>query len=178
MPVWLYSNCDTVELFYNGVSMGKKTQSEIGEKYQFAYAVTYAAGSLTAKGYNAVGEVVANDTIHSSTGIAAKARLSAYKDSVDVSTDDLVFITCDVLDENDVFIPTASTQVTFTCSGGTVLGTDNGNAACVENMRQPVRSAFNGKCLCVCRHDGQTGTMTITATADGVQTGTVTVNKI
>lgn len=178
VPVWLYSNCAAVELFQDGVSLGKMTQDNIGDKYQFAYTVTFAKGELIAKGYNAAGEVVANDTIHSSTGIVAKARLSAYRDSVDVSTDDLVFITCDVLDENDVFIPTASTQVTFTCEGGTVLGTDNGNAACVENMRQPIRSAFNGKCLCVCRHDGQTGTMTITATAYGVQAGTVTVNKV
>ena len=58
-----------------------------------------------------------------------------------------------------------------------MLGTDNGHGACVENMRSNVHSAFNGKVLCVCRHDGQTGTLTVTATADGCEAGTVSVTK-
>ena len=113
----------------------------------------------------------------SSTGTAAKLALSSYKPTVNIDSDDLVFITCDVLDENGVFVPTANTTITFTCEGGTVLGMDNGNAASVENMRGNVRSAFSGKCLCVCRHDGKAGEMVVKASADGVEGAQVSVRK-
>ena len=177
VPVWLYSNCSSVELFQDGVSLGKKTQADIGEKFQFAYSVTYAKGVLTAKGYDAKGAVVATDEVKSSDGRPAKLSLTAYKQNVDVSTDGLVFVVCDVQDKDGVMVPTASTKVTFTCTGGTVLGTDNGNAACVELMRHNVKSAFNGKVLCVCRHDGKTGTMTVTAATDGLIAGSTSIQK-
>jgi beta-galactosidase len=178
VPVWLYSNCPSMELFQDGVSLGKKTQVDIGEKFQFAYSVTYAKGVLTAKGYDATGAVVVTDEVKSSDGTPAKLSLTAYKQNVDVGTDDLVFVICDVQDKDDIRVSTASTKITFTCTGGTVLGTDNGNAACVEPMRTNVKTAFNGKVLCVCRHDGKTGTLTVTATADGLTAGSVNVEKM
>lgn len=178
VPVWLYSNCPSMELFQDGVSLGKKTQADAGGKYQFAYSVTYAKGTLTAKGYDANGDVVATDEIRTSTGTPAKLVMSSYRPTVDMTTDDLVFIICDTQDENGVFVPRADTKVTFTCEGGFVLGTDNGNAACVEPMRTNVKTAFNGKVLCVCRHDGKIGTLTVTATADGLTAGSVSVEKM
>lgn len=178
--VGAYGNCPTMELFINGTSCGTKTQDDADKKYMFSWwgKMRYVAGgTITLKGYDAEGNVVATDEVKTSTGVPAKLVLSSYKPTVDVSTDDLVFITCDILDENGVFIPSANTKVTFSCTGGTVLGTDNGNAASVENMRSNIRTTFNGKALCVCRHDGQTGELVITATADGLESGTVIVTK-
>ena len=178
VKVYLYTNCETMELFQNGVSVGTKTKYQMDDRYRYAFDVTYARGGLTAKGYDAGGEVVAVDEVKTSTGVAAKLSLSSYKPTVDADSDDLVFITCDVLDENGVFVPGADTAVTFTCEGGTVLGTDNGNAASVENMRGNVRSAFSGKCLCVCRHDGKAGELTVSAKAEGLEEAQITVRKI
>lgn len=177
VKVYLYTNCEKMELFLNGVSVGTKTKYQMDDRYRYAFDVAYAAGTLTAKGYNAGGEVVAVNEVKTSTGTAAKLALSSYKPTVNIDSDDLVFITCDVLDENGVFVPTANTTITFTCEGGTVLGTDNGNAASVENMRGNVRSAFSGKCLCVCRHDGKAGEMVVKASADGVEGAQVSVRK-
>lgn len=178
VPVWIYSNCASVELIQDGVSLGTKAQADIGDKYQFAWTVTYAKGTLTAKGYDAGGAVVAADEVKSSTGAAAKLILSAYKLTVNASSDDLVFITCDVCDANGVRVAKADNEISFSCTGGTVLGTDNGNGACVENMRAATKSAFSGKVLCVCRHDGQAGDMVITASAGGLSSGTITVTKV
>lgn len=177
VPVWIYSNCASVELFQDGASLGKKAQEEIGDKYQFAYSAVFAKGELVAKGYDNSGTVVATDVVKSSTGIPAKLALTVCRESVDASTDDLVFVTCEVRDANGVLVPTASNQITFSVVGGDVLGTDNGNAACVEAMREPVRSAFKGKALCVCRHDGKIGNMTVIATASGLEAGSITVQK-
>lgn len=177
--VGAYSNCAKVELFVNGASVGA-LDAPNADKYQFSWwgKVKYTTGAtITAKGYDSSGNVIATDEVKPSDGTPAKLALTAYKDTVDVTTDDLVFVACDVLDANGVPVPTASTTVTFACEGGTVLGTDNGNAACVEPMRSATKSAFRGKVLCVCRHDGKAGTMTITATADGLTGGSVTVTK-
>lgn len=178
VKVYLYTNCETMELFLNGASLGTKTKYQMDDRYRYAFDVTYAKGTLTAKGYDAGGSVAATDTVKSSDGVPAKLALSSYKPTVDADSDDLVFITCDVLDENGVFVPGADTAVTFTCEGGTVLGTDNGNAASVENMRGNVRSAFSGKCLCVCRHDGKAGELTVSAKAEGLEEAQITVRKI
>lgn len=177
VKVQLYSNCASVELYQDGVSLGKKEQAQIGSKCQFEYSATYAKGSLIAKGYDADGNVVATDEVKTSDGTPFKLKLSAYKDSVDITTDDLVFITCDILDKDDTFVPTASNSVSFSCTGGTVLGTDNGNAACIEPMRTNVKSAFNGKVLCVCQHDKSAGNLVITANSDGLEGTTITITK-
>lgn len=174
----VYSNCPTVELFVNGVSIGKQTQAQIAEKYQFRWWTTFHPGTVTAKGYDADGAVVATDEVKTSDGIPARLALTAYKTTVDVTTDDLVFVTCEVQDKDGVPVPTASSAVTFTCTGGTVLGTDNGNAACVEPMRTNTKSAFSGKVLCVCRHDGQAGALIVTATANGLSAGAITIKKV
>ena len=174
-----YSNCASVELFVNGTSVGSLDAPNAG-KYQYSWwgKAKYTTGAvLTAKGYDANGAVIATDEVKPSDGTPAQLQLAAYHDTADVNTDDLVFVTCDVLDKDGVPVPTASTKVTFTCEGGTVLGTDNGNAACVEPMRSAAKSAFSGKVLCVCRHDGKTGTLTVTAAADGLTAGSVTVRK-
>lgn len=178
VKVWLYSNCESVELFQDGVSLGRKKQSRIGSKYQFEYGVTFKKGTLTAKGYDANGKAAATDEIRSSTGTPAKLALRSARPEVEVHTDDLVFITCEVQDANGVRVPGAADTVTFACTGGTVLGTDNGNAACVQPLRGSVHDAFHGLCLCVCRHDGKTGSLTVTAAADGLAAGTVTVKKV
>ena len=174
----VYSNCPTVELFVNGVSIGKQTQAQIAEKYQFRWWTTFHPGTVTAKGYDADGAVVATDEVKTSDGIPARLALTAYKTTVDVTTDDLVFVTCEVQDKDGVPVPTASSAVTFTCTGGTVLGTDNGNAACVEPMRTNTKSAFSGKVLCVCRHDGQAGALIVTATANGLSAGAIAIKKV
>lgn len=174
----VYSNCPTVELFVNGVSIGKQTQAQIAEKYQFRWWPTFHPGTITAKGYDADGAVAATDEVKTSDGIPARLALTAYKATVDVTTDDLVFVTCEVQDKDGVPVPTASNAVTFTCTGGTVLGTDNGNAACVDPMRSPIKSAFSGKILCVCRHDGQAGELVVTATAQGLSSGRTKIKKV
>lgn len=174
--VWLYSNCASVELFLNGVSLGKKVLSQRGTKNQYAYTVAYAAGTLVANGYDASGNLIAQD-IQYTAGTPAKLALSSDKTAVNTASDDLVYITCDVLDKNGTLCPNADNSVTFTVAGGTIIGTDNGHGANVEKLSGSTHAAFSGKCLCVVKHDGASGVMKITATANGLTAGTISVTK-
>ena len=176
IDVWLYSNCASVELFLNGVSLGKKVLSQRGTKNQYAYTVAYAAGTLVANGYDASGNLIAQD-IQYTAGTPAKLALSSDKTAVSTASDDLVYITCDVQDKNGTLCPTAENKVTFAVTGGTIIGTDNGHGANVEKLSGSSHSAFSGKCLCVVKHDGASGVMKITATANGLTAGTISVTK-
>lgn len=176
VDVWLYSNCASVELFLNGVSLGKKALSQRGTKNQYAYTVAYAAGTIVANGYDASGNLIAQD-IQYTAGAPAKLALSSDKTAVSTASDDLVYITCDVLDKNGTLCPNANNSVVFTVVGGTIIGTDNGHGANVEKLSGSTHSAFSGKCLCVVKHDGASGTMKITATANGLTAGTISVTK-
>ena len=176
IDVWLYSNCASVELFLNGVSLGKKALSQRGPKNQYAYTVAYAAGTIVANGYDAAGNLIAQD-IQYTAGAPAKLALSSDKTAVNTASDDLVYITCDVLDKNGTLCPNADNSVVFTVVGGTIIGTDNGHGANVEKLSGSTHAAFSGKCLCVVKHDGASGVMKITATANGLAAGTISVTK-
>ena len=176
IDVWLYSNCASVELFLNGTSLGKKALSQRGTKNQYAYTVAYAAGTIVANGYDASGNLIAQD-IQYTAGAPAKLALSSDKTAVSTASDDLVYITCDVLDKNGTLCPNADNSVVFTVVGGTIIGTDNGHGANVEKLSGSTHAAFSGKCLCVVKHDGASGTMKITATANGLTAGTISVTK-
>lgn len=176
IDVWLYSNCASVELFLNGVSLGKKALAQRGTKNQYAYTVAYAAGTIVANGYDASGNLIAQD-IQYAAGTPAKLALSSDKTAVNTASDDLVYITCDVQDKNGTLCPSADNSVVFTVVGGTIIGTDNGHGANVEKLSGSTHAAFSGKCLCVVKHDGASGAMKITATANGLAAGTISVTK-
>lgn len=176
IDVWLYSNCASVELFLNGTSLGKKALSQRGMKNQYAYTVAYAAGTIVANGYDASGNLIAQD-IQYTAGAPAKLALSSDKTAVSTASDDLVYITCDVQDKNGTLCPNADNSVVFTVVGGTIIATDNGHGANVEKLSGSTHAAFSGKCLCVVKHDGASGTMKITATANGLTAGTISVTK-
>lgn len=173
--IYIYSNCDSVELFLNGTSLGKKTDTNA--KYQFVYTTSFVNGTIVANGYDSEGNIVAQDILYTPLSKPSKLVLSSDKSSVNINSDDLVFVSCDIVDANEVINPTASNSVTFVVDGGIVIGTDNGDATNVENMRSNTKKAFNGKVLCIVRPDKSQGKLTIKANSDGLETGTITVQK-
>ena len=175
--IWLYSNCYKVELFLNGKSLGSKLQKDIEGKLQFLYVVDYEAGTLVANGYDENGNIIAQDIVYTAY-IPNKIVLNSDKASVNKNSDDLIFIECDICDSNETLCPTANNQVTFTCTNGTIVGTDNGDATDVtSSLRHNVRKAFNGKCLAVIRPNNTSSDITVTATSDGLITGSITIKQ-
>ena len=174
VKVWLYSNCASVDLWLNGTNLGSTTK---GEKYQYAYSVPFAVGTLVANGYDSGGNLVAQDVLFSSCRIPDELSLIADKTSVNINGDDLVFVICEVHDKNGVIVPTANNSITFSAIGGTVIGTDSGWVKDIENMTSNTKKASFGKLLCVVKPDKKYGDLIITATSNNVISATVTVQK-
>lgn len=174
--VWLYANCASVELLLNGESLGVRTLAERGSHNEFAFDVPYVPGTLVANGYDQAGHLIAQD-IQRTSGTPYALSLSSDKATVQAGSSDLIYITCDIVDQEGTLCPTASNKVTFSITGGTILGTDCGHGACVERLQGTEHHAFNGKCLCVVKADENAGEIVVTATADGLTVGIIRVQK-
>lgn len=149
--IWLYSNCNSVELYLNGVLQDSaKTQADMGDKYNYVYSLAYTPGTLVANGYDSGGTLVAQDIKYTSLGTVKK--IECYCDNSSIKKDDLAFIECSLVDSNGVRVPTANNSVEFTAgSNCTIVATDAGNAVSVENMRASKKNAFNGNILVVAK---------------------------
>lgn len=170
----VYSNCPKVELYLNNSKVATLTTKN---NLYFSTSLTYTKGTLIANGLDSSGNVVAQDIVYTSQGTATQMRLSSDKIIVD-KDNDLVWVTADMLDANGVFVPIANNKITFTVSGGTILGTDNGDPTDVSSaLSSNIRDAFCGKALCVIRPNAADGNLTITASANGMTSKSITIIK-
>ncbi len=128
MDVRALSNCEEVELFLNGQSLGRQTMKK---NSHLAWKVKYAPGTLSAKGYKG-GQVVAETKVET-TGALARVQLTADRVGIDADEQDVSVITVAVTDERGRIVPVASNHVTFTLTGpGKIIGVGNGDPSCHE----------------------------------------------
>ncbi|GGB64177.1 beta-galactosidase [Flavobacterium suaedae] len=127
IPVWVYSNCEELELFLNNKSLGKK---KMKQNSHLEWQVTYKKGEIKAVGYNN-GKKVLTD-VQKTTGNPEKIALIAHKKQL-TGSDDIAVITVETLDKKDLHVPTANNEITFSVNGGgKIIGVGNGNPTSLE----------------------------------------------
>ena len=174
IPVVAYSNCDSVELFLNGKSLGTK---EMGDQMDLLWKVPYAPGTLTAKGIKE-GEVVCEKVIVTASK-PTKIELLADTATVDANGEDVVHIEVNILDEDNNFVPDASNEIKFTLSGeATILAVDNGDPKSEESFVGDSRKAFNGKCIIIVKTTQNAGEIMVTAESEGLEKAKITAKSI
>ncbi len=121
--VEVFSNCEEVELFLNGQSLGAKLLPANASPRQ--WQLEFAPGELKAVGRNA-GMEVATDILQTAD-TPAKITLTTDRTSASPIFDDVVFVRAVVTDAKGVRVPTWDASVKFTVSGpGVIVATDNG----------------------------------------------------
>lgn len=172
IDVWAYSNADRVELFLNGTSLGIKPMPTSGHA---SWQVPYAPGTLSAKAFSG-DSVTATDTI-TTTGAPVAIRLRTDRPSLLGDGEDESPVEVSIVDVQGRVVPTADNLVTFRIAGtGTIAGVGNGNPSSHEPDVATQRHAFNGLCMAVVRSAEGSGTITLTATADGLKPATISVS--
>jgi beta-galactosidase len=162
--VEVYSNCDTVELFLNRKSLG--SQALPADASPRKWNVPFEPGTLRAVGKNN-GVIVATDELRTA-GSAAKIALSADRDVLRPSWDDVGFVKASITDEDGVLEPNANDLVTFSISGpGEIVAVDNADNSSHEPFQAKERHAYQGKCYAIVRATGASGRITVTASAPG-----------
>ncbi len=122
------SNCDEVELFLNGRSMGRQAMAADSE---IKWKVPYAPGVLSAKGFKG-GRAVAETAVET-TGAPAAVRLEADRAAFDANGEDVSVVTVSIADSKGRVMPVAGNEVSFELEGpGRILGVGNGDPSCHE----------------------------------------------
>lgn len=170
--VWAFGNCDSVELFTNGVSLGRKL---LNLQNHVEWNVPWASGTLKAVGYSHLAPVITNSWTTSWTPTAIALwpdRSTILADGRDVSV-----ITVAALDAQGNIVPTASNTVSFAISGGAIIGVGDGDPSSHEAEKGTQRSLFNGLAQVIVQSTNVPGSITLTATSSGLPTTNITITE-
>jgi beta-galactosidase len=174
IDVWCHSNCDRVELFLNGKSLGAQVMPAYGH---LNWKVKYAPGHLEARGYRA-DKLVATDYVET-TGPPQRLHLMPDRIALNADDKDVAVVTVAVRDERGRIVPTASDLIKFHISGDArIIGVGNGDPSSHEPDSAQQRHAFNGYCLVLIQTGHHTSYVTLTAEATGLQSSQVVLRSV
>jgi len=186
IPVFVYTNCDSVELFINGRSAGVQgyqfPRYGMEERYgnsprrglrttsdlHLSWTVPWEPGTLRAVGSRDGKKVV--DVEVATTGEAAAIELKADREVIRADRRDVGHVTVRIVDAQGRMVPDAAHEVTFEVQGeGRLIGLDDGDMQSHENYKATRRKAFNGMCLAIVQSGARAGAIRVAATAPGLK---------
>lgn len=170
IPVWAYTNCEELELFLNGKSMGKRHIEKFGHG---EWMVEYQPGIITVEARNG-GKTVCTDT-RETTGRAEKLNLKLDNKITDANGVDVAVISCYCTDSEGREVPDASPFVSFNTNGlGRVIGTGSDitdhNPPCITD-----RQMRAGRITVAVKVGKTAGELKVYAHADNLDSGVLTI---
>ncbi len=170
--VEVYSNCQDVELFLNGKSLGAKPLN--ADASPRAWRVPWAPGTIKAVARNG-GKMVATDELRTA-GPPARIVLTTSRDRLPFDWDAVAFVRVTVVDKHDVPVPDANDLIAFDISGpGMIAAVDNADNASHEPFEAGERHAFHGRCVAFVKATAAAGKIVLTASAPGLKSGSVSI---
>ncbi|MBN2243311.1 MAG: DUF4982 domain-containing protein [Acidobacteria bacterium] len=194
VPVTCYTNCDTVELFLNGRSVGTKgyafPRPGMEERWgnvpararalrttadlHLFWDVPYEPGTLKAVGTKD-GKVAATVEVVTA-GNPAAVELSADRPGISADRRDVAHLTARIVDDRGIAAPLADSEVTFELEGpGKLIGVDNGDMLSHEDYRASRRKAFHGLCLALVQATDAPGRIFVKASSAGLKSGSTAI---
>jgi beta-galactosidase len=169
--VMCYTNCDEVELYLDGTSLGARKASPFEPP---EWSVPWAPGELRAEGRRA-GRAAATDAVRTAGG-AVRVRVSADRSRLAADGEDALPVSAWVEDAQGRAVPTASVRIDFSVAGpARVIGVGNGDPLCHEPDRAASRSLFNGLCQAILQSSGASGRAVVTASSPGLEPARIAV---
>ena len=161
---------------------GQGANSAANKNLYLTWNVPYEDGTITAEAWDAEGQPIDLGTVEGRTSVTTTgeaAELSASVDRTEIAADgaELSYITVDVTDEDGNIVPDAANNVKFTVEGeGKLVGVDNGKQDDHQSYQDANRDAFNGQLVAIVQSTKTAGEITVTASAEGLDPATVTIN--
>lgn len=175
IPVWCFTNADSVELFLNGKSMGLKTWAKDRKQLHLEWSVPWSAGTLKAVAKDN-GKIVATDIVRTASK-PAKIVLKPDRSKLNTGDRDLSFVTVSVTDADGNVCPLAEDEIHFDISGvGTIAGVGDGDSTNHESFQGHEHKVFNGLGLVVLQAGNKDGEIKLTAHAEGLESATSVVD--
>ena len=172
VPVFVYTDCPSAELFINGQSQGRLTKNPAGrlDRYRLMWMNTlYEPGTVEAVAYDAQGNEVMRKALNTA-GKPHHLELQANRIQLPAQADELAFVTVRVVDAQGNLCPLADNQLQFKVKGaGRFRAACNGDATSTEPFHLPTMKAFNGQLVVLLQSDGTEGTMELSVSGRGLK---------
>jgi beta-galactosidase len=144
LPVYVYSNCDEIELRLNDSIIGRKAVDK--NLYYARWDLPYKTGKIQAIGYK--NNKKTTEHTLSTAGEAVGMNISASKPTLLANKEDIVALEICIVDENGVPVPDATNEISVEITGpAKLIGIDNGNQSDVIAFKTNTRKAFEGRLL-------------------------------
>jgi beta-galactosidase len=168
------SNCQDVELFVNGKSLG---HGKVSDRYLFTFPnVAFEPGEIKAVAY-LDGKLAATQAIHTA-GAPVSLRLTPITDPGGFKADgsDVALIDVEAVDAKGERCPTFQQRVDFECTGLAIWrgGYNSGKTNSINNKYLDLECGINRVAV---RSMLQSGTIIVTAKCDGLKSGSVTIQS-
>lgn len=163
--VTAYTNCDSIELFLNGRSLGERV---VKPHRSLDSDIAYEPGELKAVGK--IGGVIAAEGKRVTTGKPHAIWLEPNRTVIQADGLDVAAVRVSIVDENGNVVPYADSHVDFYVEGsGALIGVGNGNPSSHESDKASSRRAFNGLALALLQAGADAGSITLKAISAGLQ---------
>lgn len=175
VTVDVYGNCQEVELFINGKSLGAKARPL--DLSPVTWQVPFEPGVLRAIG-KSMGQPIAGHELHTA-GPAAGISLVADRNPLTTDWDDVSCLRAIIIDKDGVPVPDARPVVQFKLTGpGAIAAVDSGDNASHEPFQASERRAYQGQCVAFIRALNSEAPITITASAAGLTPASATIDTV
>ena len=179
-PVFVYTNYPSAELFINGKSQGRRTKDPSDEqgRYRLMWMDTvYEPGEVRVVAYDASGSAVAERSVRTA-GEPDHLELKADRMALQADGKDLAYVEVSVVDKDGNLCPSDGRLASFATEGrgGVYRASANGDPTCLDLFHLPQMHFFGGKLTAIVQASEQAGPVTLTASAPGVQSGSVTLS--
>jgi beta-galactosidase len=166
LPVEVYSNCKTVELYLNGKSLGEKRLEDAPDRI-LRWNAAFQPGEMKAVGRRD-GKTV--EYRLATAGQAARVDLAPDRAKLTANGEDAANIELRLVDAKGVLVPNGDALCTVQVSGaGRLLAVDNGNQNDTTPLRSPARQLNRGRALAVVQSLAhESGAIFVTVTAPGL----------
>jgi beta-galactosidase len=165
LEVEAQTNCDTVELFLNGISYGEKRSADFVNS-AVLFLVPYIPGKLRAVGRNS-GKEEADFELET----AGEPRsLTMRSDRKEICADgrDLAHVAIELVDAEGRRVPRHEATLAVKVTGpGRLLGLDSGDLASGEGYKDGRRTTSGGYCLALVQGTREEGEIEVEAAAEG-----------
>ena len=178
VSVWVYGNCDEVELTVNGKRLGRKKMERGG---YLSWDAVYRPGKVVATGYRN-GRKVMTETVETTDNVS-KVGLEADRKVIQADGRDLAVVTVSLEDRKGRFVPDACEWLDLRVEGPVrILGVGNGDPAWQDRER-PVDPAarrfrvksFNGLAQVLLQSGGEPGEAVLTVSGAGLPDSSLTL---
>lgn len=172
VPVFVYTNYKSAELFLNGKSLGIQTKSNITSLHRYRLMwndVVYEPGELKVVALNDDG-TTASEKIIRTAGKPYRIKLEADRSQLKADGVDLSYVTVSVVDKDGNECSTATNQLKFEVKGkGDFKVVCNGDATSLEMFHLPTMKLFSGKLVVTVQSTKEAGIMKLIVKGKGLK---------